>query len=300
MTQTNRKALLHVLCIVLGALLTVSNALSALSQAGPPARTTVKFEVVSTKPDRTGTGMRRLGMIPCRFTATNIPVTMLIKFAYNLHLNGQLTGGPEWIHSDLYDVEGKEFDSFVKSMKGHPWEETQEHVRMMVQSILADRFNLKVNTTTKELPAYALIVSKHGPKLTETKLPPLPPIGGKVPANHAFRGWRLGWGNGSAEAAPMSLIASTLASQLGKLVVDKTGLKGQYDFALKWSPDQEQRALFMKAAGGDPGIGKAPSAEASGPAIYTALQEQLGLKLKAEKTTVEVLVIARIDRPSAN
>lgn len=186
-------------------------------------------------------------------------------------------------------------------MKGHPREEAQEHIRMIVQSMLADRFNLKVSRTTKEVPAYALVVAKLGPKLTETKHPPPPRMGEKLPANHAFRGLRfMGWGGLSGEAAPTSLLVNGLTQQLGRLVVDETGLKSRYDFTLKWTPDQEQRAVFIQATGGHPGMGKAPAAERSGPSIYTALQEQLGLKLKAGKAPVEALVIEYIDRPPAN
>jgi uncharacterized protein (TIGR03435 family) len=273
----------------------------ASSRAGGTHASNTRFEVASIKPDRSGTGMRRLMMMPGRFTATNIPVSMLIKFAYNLQSNDQLMGGPDWINSDKYDIEGKEFDSFVKSMKGYPWDEAGEQIRLIVQSMLADRFSLKVSRTTQELPVYALVVAKHGPKLTETKLPVPPPMGGKPAANQKFQGIRFkGFGHLEGSATTTGFLAEVLTHQLGRLVVDDTGLKGRYDFALKWTPDQEERALFMKAAGGDPSMGKAPSAEASGPSIYTALQEQLGLKLKAEKTAVEVLVIDHIDRPSAN
>ncbi len=96
----------------------------------------------------------------------------------------------------------------------------------MVQSMLADRFKLKVSRETRELPVYALVVAKHGPKLTESKLPP--------PRNHGFHGLRfMGWGDLSRQAASMSLLANVLTQHLERLVVDETGLKGRYDFTLK-------------------------------------------------------------------
>lgn len=97
-----------------------------------------------------------------------------------------------------------------------------------------------------------------------------------------------------------SFLADVLTQQLGRPVVDDTGLKGRYDLTLRWTPAENQKLLLMRATGGNPGIGKVATVEPSGPSIYTAVREQLGLKLKAEKAPVDVLVIERINRPSAN
>ena len=274
------------------------------SPAGSQQVFDTKFEVASIKQDKSGARGVQFMLRPGRFTATNIPIRMVIKFAYHLQSNNQLTGGPGWINSDKYDIEGKEFDSFAESMKGHPLEKTAEHIRRMVQSMLADRFNLKVHRETKELPVYALVVANHGPKLTEMKLPPPAHMEGKPAAGRGpggGEGFRLmGLGHLEGRAVTTRFLADVLTQQLGRLVVDDTGLKGQYAFTLKWTPDQEERAIFMAAGGGNPGMGRPAPAEPSGPSIFTAVQEQLGLKLKAEKAPVEVLVIDHIDRPSAN
>jgi len=229
---------------------------------------------------------------------------MVIKFAYNLQSNDQLEGGPGWINSDKYDIEGKEFDSFAESMKGHPLGEAADHIRRMVRSMLAERFNLKAHQETKELPVYALVVANHGPKLTESKLPPPPPMGGN-PAERrgpgGGEGFRMmGLGHLEGRAVTIRFLADVLTQQLGRLVVDDTGLKGQYAFTLDWTPDQEERAIFMEVGRGNPGMDRPSPVKTSGPSIFTAVQEQLGLKLKAERKPVEVLVIDHIDRPSPN
>ena len=299
----------RIIGLAMVSMLAISRTRPAFSQTEPAAASAAKFEVASIKTDHSGSGMRRLMMGPGRFTATNIPIRMVIKFAYNLQSNDQLTGEPDWVNSEKYDIEGKEFDTFVESMKGHPWEEAQEHIRAMVQPMLADRFNLKIHHATKELPVYALVIANHGPKLAETKLPPPPPMGEKpsavigdgTNASPKFRGIRLmGLGHLEGSAATTGFLAEVFTQQLGRLVVDDTGLKGRYDFTLKWTPDQEERTIFMRATGGNPGMGRPAPAEPSGPSIFTAVQEQLGLKLKAERKPVEVLVIDHIDRPSPN
>lgn len=276
----------------------------ALSQTEHADASTTKFEVASIKQDKSGARGVQFMLRPGRFTATNIPIRMVIKFAYSLQSNDQLTGGPGWINSDKYDIEGKEFDSFAESMKGRPLEEVAEHIRRMVQSMLADRFNLKVHQETKELPVYALVVANHGPKLTESKLPPPSPMGGSPAARRGpggGEGFRMmGLGHLEGRAVTIHFLADVLTQQLGRLVVDDTGLKGQYAFTLNWTPDQEERAIFMQAGGGNPGMDRPGPVKPSGPSIFTAVQEQLGLKLKAERKPVEVLVIDHIDRPSPN
>lgn len=273
----------------------------ASSLAGNMQPSDKRFEVASIKPNKSGSGGMALMMEPGRFTATNIPIRLIIKFAYNLQSDAQLTGGPGWINSEKYDIEGKESDSFVESMKGHSFEEAAQHTRLMVQSMLVDRFNLKLKREMKKLPVYALIVASHGPKLAETRRTPLPRVGGKFTASHEFRGIQfVGLGHIKGSAATTGLLADELTKQLGRLVVDDTGLKGHYDFVLKWTPEENQKLLLMRATGGNPTIDKIAPAEPSSPSIFTAVQEQLGLKLKAERAPVDVLVIEHIDRPSAN
>ena len=138
------------------------------AQSAQPALATMpSFEVASIKPNRSGDGGMRFQNTPGRFVVNNANAKFLIEFAYNIK-DFQLSGGPSWINSDRYDIDAKMEDSVVEAMQKLPFDKRQEQVRLMIQSLLADRFQLRVERGTKELPAYALIVAKGGPKLTET------------------------------------------------------------------------------------------------------------------------------------
>lgn len=188
--------------------------------------------------------------------------------------------------SERYDITAK------AEGDGSP---SPEQLRPMVQALLADRFKLAVHRGTKELSMYALVVGKNGPKLKENHdvEPDAPsPTGGRRLRGAQFR---MGRGLISGQRVPMTMLASQLAQQLGRAVVDKTGLKGNYDFSLEWTPE-EGLPLGPKEGGSD----APPPSDASGPSIYTALQEQLGLKLEATKGPVEILVIDHIEKASEN
>jgi len=170
----------------------------------------------------------------------------------------------------------------------------------MLQALLADRFNLKVSHQTKDLPVYALVVAKSGPKLTPTEVPPPAADGASAPTK-GFRGIRMmGPGQLSATNINIELLADILSGQpeLGRLVIDETGLKGNYDWTLKWTPDQS--AQMSKGAEDAHATADAPPLDSSGPSIFTALEEQLGLKLEAKKGPVETLVIESIEKASEN
>ncbi|HEX7362621.1 MAG TPA: M56 and DUF3738 domain-containing protein, partial [Bryobacteraceae bacterium] len=258
-----------------------------------------KFEVASIKPDKSGGRNVMLGVSRGgRFHAENVTLKLLIEMAYRVK-DSQLTGGPNWINSEHYDIEAKPADSvagkFATRTGIGPSSEQDQLMRLMVQSLLADRFKLMLGRSTKELPIYALVVAKHGPKLR-------PGRPGPAGTSGMRRGVRIGRGELYVKDAPLTLLADALSRSLGRIVVDETGLKGNYDFTLKWTPDESQDRTFQ----GPPGNGNqpmdnpAPPPETSGPSVFTAIQEQLGLKLKAEKGPVEVLVIDQAEKPSAN
>jgi uncharacterized protein (TIGR03435 family) len=174
-------------------------------------------------------------------------------------------------------------------------EEHANQIRLMVQELLADRFKLKVSHETKELPVYALVVAKGGLKMKEES-PATTPDAAAHPRTFLqfmgpgqFRGTNIGVG----------LLADVLSRQpeLGKLVIDETGLKGNYDWTLKWTPEQSD-PMFKRPNGAPPP--NAPPPDTSGPSIFAALEEQLGLKLEPKKGPVETLVIDRIEKPSEN
>lgn len=258
------------------------------------------FEVASIKPSRADDNMTRLFMSPGKFTTEAETIKEVIRFAYDIKSDNQLSGGPSWINSEKFDIEAKEEHSVAENLQKLPFEEQANEIRLMVQALLADRFRLKVSHQTKELPVYALVVAKGGPKLTETQVPPPSPDGMAAP-NRGFRGIRMmGPGQLTGTNINVGLLARILSRQreLGRLVIDQTGLKGNYDWTLKWTPDQGD-PMFRGPDGGRPST-DVPAPDSSGPSIFTALEEQLGLKLESRKGPIETLVIDSIERPSEN
>jgi uncharacterized protein (TIGR03435 family) len=149
----------------------------------------------------------------------------------------------------------------------------------MLQTLLKDRFHLAVHREEKELPMYRLVVSRNGPRLRESAV-----SGAPQP--------RMSMGQITDEKANMDTLASQLGQQLGRFVSNQTGLKGDFDFHVEWAPDPGQNQ------GGE---SDTPSpAGVDGPSIFTALQDQLGLKLESAKGPVEVLVIDHVEKPDAN
>ena len=245
---------------------------SAQSPAVAPSPT---FEVASIKPSEPG-GRSQIQMAPGgRFVAKNVNVKFLIQQAYGVR-DFQITGGPGWIGSERFDVT-------AKAESGDNM--TPDQLKPMLQALLADRFKLTLRRETKELPVYALVVAKNGPRLQQVEGGPSQPKGSQV---------RMGRGLINAQAAPITLLATQLSNQIGRSVIDRTGLTGNYDFKLEWTPEDGQP---MALKGGE----ESPQpVSGSGPSIFTAVQEQLGLKLESQKGPVEILIIDRIEKPSEN
>jgi len=152
----------------------------------------------------------------------------------------------------------------------------------MFQSLLADRFKLVLHHDTKELPVYALVIGKNGIKFKEST------------GDAQQRRIMMGRGRINGEAMSMDMLVNQLGNQLGRTVIDKTGLKGPYQINLEWTPEQAQ------SIGGPDGGGEGRASSDTGPTIFTALQEQLGLKLESQKGPVDILVIDKIEKPSEN
>lgn len=233
------------------------------------------FEVATIKPsvpDRPG----KLFTVKGRQVLTiNTTITDLITFAYGLHAR-QISGGPAWIGSEKYDVTGQ------PAAQGLP---NVLQMRQMIQQLLADRLKLAFHRENRELPVYAITVAGGGPRLTKNDSNPngLPGL--------LFRG--LGTLPGTnATIADLAGVMQTAV--LDRPVVDKTGLPGRYDFVLTWTPDETQFASMGVRVPPPPADGSGP------PGLFTAFQEQLGLKLESTKAPAEVLVIDRLDKPSEN
>ena len=222
-----------------------------------------------------------------RFTATAITVGQLLRTAYRIQ-GYQLVGAPAWIANRRYDIAAKVEDKPAPSQQ------------VLLRALLKDRFKLAVHNETREMPIFALVVArtdgKLGPQLTKTDFDcaayragtHAPPEPGRTP-NCATR---INLGALYGKAIPMSTLATSLAPFVSRFTIDKTGLAGGFDVELTWTPD----SAFPNP--GNPSADAAPNS--SGPSIFAALQEQLGLKLVSEKGPVAVLVVDHLEEPSAN
>jgi bla regulator protein blaR1 len=264
----------------------------ARAQSSPTAGApSPAFEVASIKPNKSGDGLTRLMLVPDGLSANGIAVKGLIGFAYNVK-DFQMSGGPGWIESEKYDIEAKMDEATITALKQLPPEQAIEQRRLMVRSLLAERFKLKVSHSSKEVPIYALVVAKNGPKFTKSADAP------SGPGGPGQRMMRMQLGELTATGIPISLLADRISREVGRNVVDKTGLPDKYDFTLHWTSDRQGLAPGGNADGG-PGS-TAPPPDSSGPSIFTALQEQLGLKLESQKGPVETLIIDSVEKPSEN
>ena len=290
-------------------------------QAAQPAAGGPAFEVASIKPNNSGDGRVMLGNQPGRFTATNVTPRMLIRNAYQLQ-DFQISGGPSWLSSDHYDIVAKidpAVQESINAARGGIGPAAVPGVgpnplQLMIRSLLAERFKLVVHNETKEQTIYALVVArldgKLGPALKKSEVdcaalmaarargqgapPALPQPGQRLPC-----AVRIGPGNLSASAGTLAQFAQSLGMFVGRVVVDKTGLTGGYDIDLTWTPDQmPQRGAG--AAGDQPIRVNGVDIDPNGPSIFTAVQEQLGLKLDSQKGPVEMLVIDRAEKPVEN
>jgi uncharacterized protein (TIGR03435 family) len=200
---------------------------------------------------------------------------MLTRQAFDLRDN-QISSGPKWLDSESYDIEAKSGDRVVvpSGSAGGAL------LRIMLRSLLVERFGLVFHREAKEEPVYLLVVAKGGSKLKPTEA-----------REGAPQGLRLGKGRLTGLAASIPMLASNLSQQLGRPVIDKTGLQGVYDFVLDYAPDPGAPA----STSDEPHV-----TDLSLPSIFTTLQETLGLKLESAKATVEILVIDHAERPSEN
>lgn len=272
------------------------------AQAAQAAQTSTaplpSFEVVSIKPSPpTWTGGLIMQQDAGRYIAKDVTVRSLIRLAYNIRLGDQMSGGPGWIDSEKYDIDAKVDDSLAGEMQKLSRLQQLERFRPMFQSLLEERFHLVVSHSTKELPIYALVVAKNGPKLTPTKSPPPDPANPVPPGSPSGRGFEIGDRELIANGVTMANLADMLFLhpdiRRGRLVVDETGIKGNFDFTLPW-----EASGLLQNSDRDPGA--APQPDSSGQSIFTALQQQLGLRLEPKKSPMDCIVVEHIDRPTGN
>jgi len=237
-----------------------------------------EFTVATIKPSSPDAPRGGYGFRGQDVTTTNVTVNWLIKLAYNVHAR-QIEGGAAWLDSAKYDVVGR---------PDTPGQPSRDQMKLMIQQLLADRFQFKFHTEKRELPVYAMVALKTGAKITVSAGDP-----------NAFPGIGFSQGPGVLSLIGRNTgldgVANALQSNiLDKPVVNQTGLTGRYDFALKFTPDASQVANFGAGAPGNAADLDAP------PDIFAAFQQQLGLELKSTKAAVDVMVIEIIARPSEN
>ena len=265
----------------------------------PDSQASYVYEAASVKPNKTapqGSSIRRLP--GGRLQATNMPLRALITFAYQVQ-GFQLVEDPAWIRNDTFDI--------VAKMEGDPppvppGQGPDPHMIAM-RTLLAERFNLLVHRQTREMDIYALVLARPdgrlGPALKPTTqdcaamaaaarggAPPGPSAG---PNSPVVCGMRALPGRLVAGAMPMTLLANSLSGQVQRIVVDRTALSGAWDFEITFAPDRPLNP--------PPGV-EFPPADPNAPSLFTALQEQLGLRLQSTKGPVDVLVVDRIEQPT--
>ena len=236
-----------------------------------------KFDVATIKPGQPNQPGKNIGFRGREFRARNFNAYDLIGFAYGLHTK-QIVNAPEWFNTDLFDISG------VPDVEGQP---SPEQLNMLMENLLTDRFQLKFHYEKRELPVYALGV-KGTPKMEVSTASP------EAGTGFGFR--RLG--DLTVRNMTMADFAKWMQrSVTDRPVVDQTGLKDRYNFTLKWTPDDSQFAQF-RTTGALPQTN--PEDPNAPPSLYTALQEQLGLKMEPTKAMDEVMVLDSVQKPSAN
>jgi uncharacterized protein (TIGR03435 family) len=289
-TRNSRKSLLLAAgYVAIAASAALSQAIATQSEAGPPTSAKMPaFEVVSFKPNKSNGGSWQVTTTPAGFNATGVTLLDLIREAYGFNdsmANDRITGAPTWANAASYDVSVKVADSDLTEWQNPD----QNKLMLMLQSLLADRFMLKIHRETKELSGYELVIAKGGPRLKEAK--PKDPGGTGVSMVRASS--QL-----TAQGVPMNALAKILTQQMARPVEDKTGLTGTYDFTLQWKPDHASAQMPSGPGSGPPRAAPALSAESSGPSIFKAIQEQLGLSLQPIKGPEQFLVIDHVEMPS--
>lgn len=255
------------------------------------------FEVSSIKPsDPAGCGAYpSIDGLHGRVSMKCVTVKLLAQIAYGVR-DFQISGGPAWISSAQFEIIGKSpvapdnqaADADVNKLTDRQRRTNGERLRALLQTLLEDRFHFAFHHDIKELPVYYLTVGKDGSKLK----------GGETDPDKPSGGIRTGRGYLAGSQTNIPFLAQALSGIMGRTVVDRTGLAGRYDFELKWLPDQS--SAYTPLGGALPSGQADPAPDPSGPTIFTALQEQLGLKLQAARGPVEIIIVDHVEKPDAN
>jgi uncharacterized protein (TIGR03435 family) len=275
-------------------------------QPPSPSATQPSFEVVSVKPNKSGSNAVRIENQPGRFIASNVRVRDLIRLAYQVQ-DFQIVGAPSWVDADRFDINATVPDG--TPIAGGP----DGTVGPMMRALLADRFKLTTHDDTRDMPVYDLVKARAdgrlGDKLRPSDAPCAAPGGpgarrGAPPPPGAGQrlqcGMMRGPGSLIASGTTLAQFVATLAGLTGRVVIDKTGLTGSYDFDLRFMPELPQGAANAPAPppGAPAGAPVPPPIDPNAPTLFTAIQEQLGLKLDPSRGPVAVVVVDRVEQPT--
>ena len=267
--------------IVLGIVNSPPVRAQAKADGSPPLR----FEVASIEPAKPDPFNRGFRIVPGGgINLLRITLKELISFAYDVH-DSQISGGPSWMSSEKYAILAQPVPSEVPADIREMSEDQQlralDRVRQRVRSLLAERFQLTVRRDTKELSAYALLIGNSGSKLREFR-----------EGEHNLKGIGLGRGELTLRRSTTQMLATVLSKLVGGPVQDRTGLTGAFEGKLEWTPEPGEPSLVPETT---------PTPNLSGrPPLFTALQEQLGLKLESTGGPVEMIVVDKLEKPSEN
>ncbi len=244
---------------------------SGAASSAPAAQKPLAFEVISITPNNSAAESSGWRSAPDGIVLTNAPLRWLVRSAFNIISDNQLSGLPSWVDSDHYDVQAKMDEQAAEAWKNLTRQQKAQQQRFLLQALLADRCQLKVHRETKQLPIYDLVIAKGGLKMHEA-----------AAGAGDSRFWS-GIGQLGGQSTTIENLISSLGNEVGRVVIDKTGLgEKKFDFSLKWTLDEQQG-----------------SADA-GPSLFAAIEEQLGLKLVSSKGPVETVVIDHMEKPSQN
>jgi uncharacterized protein (TIGR03435 family) len=266
---------------VAAALSCALSVLSCRAQSLPPKDAgSPTFDVAVIRPnpgDTTGHSHLWSAATDGHFKAQNVTAIMLIQSAFDFP-EARIDGGPAWLRSKAFDMEAKSDPAVDDLLSKLPSDEARARKRRMLQALLADRFALKEHEETRTQPVYALVVAKGGTKFAPSQK------NGTAIDNYSRNGKVQLTVRGTDHT--LQILTDQLSRKVGRVVVDKTGLDGRFDLTLTWASDEAAST--------------SPDDTPSGPSLFTALQEQLGLKLEPDKGPVTILVIDHIDPPSEN
>jgi len=257
------------------------------------------FAVASIRPSQPDNNIARKDFRADSFTTEAMTLKQIISYAYGLSFDQELSGGPGWIRTDKFDIEAKPDETETAALSKLSHDDLDEQMRLRVQSLLAERFKLTVSFERKDLPVYKLIVAKGGlrcakvaaktplaalppPRFHWAALPPPPPPQSYTPPTPAEARILTQTMHIRTQYWPFWMVVTALGHEPelgGRPVIDNTGLEGSYDCEASWSRE---------------------GSDGQGPSLFTAIQEQMGLKLEPAKGPVEVLLIDHIQPPSGN